>query len=49
MDQNAVYQLFVATYNPDPNIHKQAELNIKNVKEANTTLARMTKLFSNLD
>jgi hypothetical protein len=37
MDQNAVYQLFVATYNPDPNIHKQAELNIKNVREANTT------------
>jgi hypothetical protein len=32
MDQNAVYQLFVATYHPDPNVHKQAELNIRNVK-----------------
>jgi hypothetical protein len=31
MDQNTVYQLFVATYHPDPNIHKQAELNIRNV------------------
>lgn len=31
MDQNAVYQLFVSTYHPDPNVHKQAELNIRNV------------------
>jgi hypothetical protein len=31
MDQNSVYQLFVATYHPDPNVHKQAELNIRNV------------------
>jgi hypothetical protein len=31
MDQNTVYQLFVATYHPDPNVHKQAELNIRNV------------------
>ncbi|KAF1802362.1 armadillo-type protein [Mucor lusitanicus] len=30
MDQNAVYQLFVSTYHPDPNVHKQAELNIRN-------------------
>ncbi|KAI8645751.1 armadillo-type protein [Parasitella parasitica] len=32
MDQNAVYQLFVSTYHPDPNIHKQAEINIRNVE-----------------
>lgn len=31
MDQNTAYQLFVATYHPDPNVHKQAELNIRNV------------------
>ncbi|KAI9486221.1 MAG: armadillo-type protein [Benjaminiella poitrasii] len=35
MDQNSVYQLFVATYHPDPNVHKQAELNIRNI-EANS-------------
>ncbi|KAI8890600.1 ARM repeat-containing protein [Backusella circina FSU 941] len=35
MDQNAVYQLFVATYNPDPNIRTQAELNIKNIESEN--------------
>lgn len=33
MDQNTVYQLFVATYNPDPNVHKQAELNIRGVSK----------------
>ncbi|KAI8976256.1 armadillo-type protein [Pilobolus umbonatus] len=32
MDQNAVYQLFVATYHPDPSVHKQAELNIRNIE-----------------
>jgi hypothetical protein len=31
MDRNSVYQLFVATYHPDPNVHKQAELNIRSV------------------
>ncbi|KAI9281483.1 armadillo-type protein [Sporodiniella umbellata] len=35
MDQNTVYQLFVATYHPDPNVHKQAEINIRNI-EANS-------------
>ncbi|KAI8376325.1 armadillo-type protein [Radiomyces spectabilis] len=35
MDQNAVYQLFVATYHPDPNVHKQAELNIRNLETHN--------------
>jgi hypothetical protein len=33
MDQNTVYQLFVATYHPDPNVHKQAELNIRGVSQ----------------
>ncbi|CEP12645.1 hypothetical protein [Parasitella parasitica] len=32
MDQNAVYQLFVSTYHPDPNVHKQAEINIRNIE-----------------
>jgi hypothetical protein len=31
MDANTVYQLFVSTYHPDPNVHKQAELNIRGV------------------
>lgn len=32
MDQNTVYQLFLATYHPSPEVHKQAEINIRNVK-----------------
>jgi hypothetical protein len=31
MDASTVYQLFVSTYHPDPNVHKQAELNIRGV------------------
>ncbi|KAI8326881.1 armadillo-type protein [Choanephora cucurbitarum] len=30
MDQNTVYQLFVATYHADPSIRQQAEVNIRN-------------------
>ncbi|RUS23108.1 armadillo-type protein [Endogone sp. FLAS-F59071] len=32
MDLSTVYQLFVATYHPDPNVHKQAELNIRAIE-----------------
>ncbi|CAO3666961.1 unnamed protein product [Rhizopus stolonifer] len=32
MDQNNVYQLFLATYHPSPEIHKQAEINIRNIE-----------------
>ncbi|OBZ89950.1 hypothetical protein A0J61_02021 [Choanephora cucurbitarum] len=33
MDQNTVYQLFVATYHADPNIRQQAEVNIRNIEQ----------------
>ncbi|KAI9483976.1 MAG: armadillo-type protein [Benjaminiella poitrasii] len=32
MDQNAVYQLFVSTYHPDPNVHRQAESSIGQIE-----------------
>ncbi|KAI9278056.1 armadillo-type protein [Sporodiniella umbellata] len=32
MDQNTAYQLFLATYHPSPEVHKQAETNIRNVE-----------------
>ncbi|KAG0800763.1 hypothetical protein G6F22_001907 [Rhizopus arrhizus] len=32
MDQNTVYQLFLATYHPSPEVHKQAEINIRNIE-----------------
>ncbi|RUS35493.1 armadillo-type protein [Jimgerdemannia flammicorona] len=32
MDLSTVYQLFVATYHPDPNVHKQAELSIRGIE-----------------
>ncbi|KAI8074983.1 armadillo-type protein [Gongronella butleri] len=32
MDQGQIYQLFVSTYHPDPNVHKQAELSIRSLE-----------------
>ncbi|GAA5795592.1 hypothetical protein HPULCUR_000953 [Helicostylum pulchrum] len=32
MNQDAVYRLFVSTYHPIPSVHKQAELNIRNIE-----------------
>lgn len=38
MNQDAVYRLFVSTYHPNPNVHKQAELNIRNVSSKSFSL-----------
>ncbi|KAI8394007.1 armadillo-type protein [Radiomyces spectabilis] len=46
MDQNAVYQLFVATYHPDPNVHKQAELNIRGVETHNGFLPIVLQILA---
>ncbi|ORZ05818.1 armadillo-type protein [Absidia repens] len=46
MDQNSVYQLFVATYNPDPNVHKQAELNIRSIEAQAGFLPVVLQIFS---
>ncbi|KAI8335766.1 armadillo-type protein [Chlamydoabsidia padenii] len=46
MDQNTVYQLFVATYNPDPNVHKQAELNIRSIESQAGFLPVVLQIFS---
>ncbi|CAO3651162.1 unnamed protein product [Cunninghamella echinulata] len=46
MDQNSVYQLFVATYNPNPNVHKQAELNIRSIESQNGFLPVVLQIFS---
>ncbi|KAI8335415.1 armadillo-type protein [Chlamydoabsidia padenii] len=46
MDQNSVYQLFVATYHPDPNVHKQAELNIRSVEGHNGFLPIVLQILA---
>ncbi|KAI7886446.1 ARM repeat-containing protein [Lichtheimia hyalospora FSU 10163] len=46
MDQNAVYQLFVSTYHPDPNVHKQAELNIRNIETHNGFLPIVLQILA---
>ncbi|KAF7728772.1 hypothetical protein EC973_005610 [Apophysomyces ossiformis] len=46
MDQNTVYQLFVATYHPDPNVHKQAELNIRNIETHNGFLPVVLQILA---
>ncbi|KAI8097286.1 armadillo-type protein [Halteromyces radiatus] len=46
MDQNSIYQLFVATYNPDPNVHKQAELSIRSIEAQNGFLPVVLQIFS---
>ncbi|SAM05668.1 hypothetical protein [Absidia glauca] len=46
MDQNTVYQLFVSTYNPDPNVHKQAELNIRGIESQAGFLPVVLQIFS---
>ncbi|CAO3652340.1 unnamed protein product [Cunninghamella blakesleeana] len=46
MDQNSVYQLFVSTYNPNPNVHKQAELNIRSIESQNGFLPVVLQIFS---
>ncbi|KAI7906287.1 armadillo-type protein [Cokeromyces recurvatus] len=46
MDQNSVYQLFVATYHPDPNVHKQAELNIRNIEANNGFLPIVLQILA---
>lgn len=46
MDQDAVYQLFVSTYHPDPNVHKQAELNIRNVRALFSVYTRSNRCSS---
>ncbi|KAI9022225.1 armadillo-type protein [Phycomyces nitens] len=46
MDQNAVYQLFVATYQPDPNVHKQAELNLRTVESHNGFLPIVLQILA---
>lgn len=47
MDPNSVYQLFVATYHPDPNVHKQAELTIRNIEGQNGFLTTVLHILSN--
>ncbi|KAI9283549.1 armadillo-type protein [Umbelopsis sp. AD052] len=47
MDPNSVYQLFVATYHPDPNVHKQAELTIRNIDGQNGFLTTVLHILSN--
>ncbi|GAB5589961.1 Nonsense-mediated mRNA decay protein 5 [Umbelopsis nana] len=49
MDPNSVYQLFVATYHPDPNVHKQAELTIRNIESQNGFLTTVLHILSNQD
>ncbi|KAH8551815.1 armadillo-type protein [Umbelopsis sp. PMI_123] len=49
MDPNSVYQLFVATYHPDPNVHKQAELTIRNIDGQNGFLTTVLHILSNQD
>ncbi|CEP15700.1 hypothetical protein [Parasitella parasitica] len=46
MDQNTAYQLFVATYHPDPSVHKQAELNIRNVEANNGFLPIVLQIIA---
>ncbi|KAI8100099.1 armadillo-type protein [Halteromyces radiatus] len=46
MDQNSVYQLFVATYHPDPNVHKQAELNIRSFEGHNGFLPIVLQILA---
>ncbi|CAO0791888.1 unnamed protein product [Mucor circinelloides] len=46
MDQNTAYQLFVATYHPDPNVHKQAELNIRNIEANNGFLPIVLQILA---
>ncbi|CEI98991.1 hypothetical protein RMCBS344292_13086 [Rhizopus microsporus] len=46
MDQNTVYQLFVATYHSDPNIHKQAEINIRNIEANNGFLPIVLQILA---
>ncbi|KAL0098010.1 armadillo-type protein [Phycomyces blakesleeanus] len=46
MDQNTVYQLFVATYQSDPNIHKQAELNIRSIETHNGFLPIVLQILA---
>ncbi|KAI9492090.1 armadillo-type protein [Zychaea mexicana] len=46
MDQNAVYQLFVSTYHPDPNVHKQAELSIRNIETHNGFLPIVLQILA---
>ncbi|KAI9256941.1 putative nonsense-mediated mRNA decay protein [Sporodiniella umbellata] len=46
MDQDTVYQLFVATYHPDPNVHKQAELNIRNIEANNGFLPIVLQILA---
>ncbi|SAM02255.1 hypothetical protein [Absidia glauca] len=46
MDQNTVYQLFVATYHPDPNVHKQAELNIRGIEGHNGFLPIVLQILA---
>ncbi|KAI9304897.1 armadillo-type protein [Cunninghamella echinulata] len=46
MDQNTIYQLFVATYHPDPNVHKQAELSIRNFEGHNGFLPIVLQILA---
>ncbi|KAG2183579.1 hypothetical protein INT43_006585 [Umbelopsis isabellina] len=46
MDANTVYQLFVSTYHPDPNVHKQAELNIRGIEGSNGFLPIVLQILA---
>ncbi|KAI7872425.1 armadillo-type protein [Spinellus fusiger] len=46
MDQNTVYQLFVATYQPDPSVHKQAELSLRNIESHNGFLPTVLQILA---
>ncbi|KAI8976466.1 armadillo-type protein [Pilobolus umbonatus] len=46
MDLNTIYQLFVATYHPDPHVHKQAELNIRNFEANNGFLPIVLQILA---
>ncbi|KAI9277967.1 armadillo-type protein [Umbelopsis sp. AD052] len=46
MDASTVYQLFVSTYHPDPNVHKQAELNIRGIEGSNGFLPIVLQILA---
>ncbi|KAI7867363.1 armadillo-type protein [Spinellus fusiger] len=46
MNHATVYQLFVATYQSDPNVHKQAELNIRSMEAQNGFLPIVLQILA---
>ncbi|KAJ1979325.1 Nonsense-mediated mRNA decay protein 5 [Dimargaris cristalligena] len=47
MDTTSVYQLFGATYHPDPEVRKQAEVHLKELEETASLIPQLFEILNN--